>query len=1361
MFSSKRNLARIALLLCLVAVGTMVVGCASAPAILQLLVQLTPNSAQTLDQGKAILISAVVMNSTTQQGVSWTLSGAGTLSAQTPTSVMYQAPPAVGTASSVMVTATSLADSTKTASLTINLMPPPSVTSTSNSFPKGTVGVAFPATLLTVSGGIAPFTWTVTIGSLPAGLNLAGDGTISGNPTTPGTVNFTVQVKDSAGLTGTASLAITVNPAALQTISVTPNPATVAVGSTVPFTATGHYSDNSTQNLTTQATWTSASPLLASIVSTTGVATGVAAGGPFLITAMFNGISGTANLTVTAVAPTLQSISVTPNPATAAVGSTVPFTATGHYSDNSTQNLTTQATWTSASPLLASIVSTTGVATGVAAGGPFLITAMFNGISGTSNLTVTAVAPTLQSISVTPNPATVAVGSTVPFTAIGHYSDNSTQNLKTQATWTSASPLLATIVSTTGVATGVAAGGPFLITAMFNGISGTANLTVTAGGAMVHNTVVDQDNVPLNNVQVVFSTSSGPVSTDPDGNFQIQASPGSNLLTITNVGVTLLSRNVTVNADGTIVEYPNAIQVTVALGGSNESKTPFVDARPPLNLTPTMPFGGQSITVAFSDPNAQSVSVQFTGAGCGNLINGSLAGSSYTQTAQVANAGSCQIAATVQYVGGPQVFQTQFLVRPTHITLPALSIIGGDFIPGDSLPAAVNLTGTLSVTGSTGPGNLINGALERIFVQTTDSAANAGIVSVQVGVHGSPGYFTAPAKLSGGQLYFDIALDLDYFTAPTAGINVSNAASKLTKRGRYGANAAVTPTQLMLDIQMVDSQGNISDPNTSTFPLRQVGNTGGLQISVSWGSPDDLDLHVVEPSGNEIYYGSPISPDGGQLDLDSNPGCTIDNIDNENVTWPNVNKRPPGGQYIVRVDYYESCSGLAPLYQVTVNNCGNVSQFTGGFAPNGDDGGGAGAGVTVSTFQFTPCGNAEVSGVATYEDLAPTPTGLATTPTDMPIRYADVQVRRASDDFILATSTTDGAGNYDVTFLNTGTPGYYVKVIASGSDHVNQDVQDAAGKDWFMKSLTFDETVTPNNTGINIRALTTDVAPAFNVFNIGVDGTAVVKQYFHAAPTHLTWIYFYGQDPPGCPGVSCFSSSNPTDTISVNGGPADPDVYDDLVLLHEFGHFVQKYFSADHSAGGYHQFLGQYSPTLAWSEGSATFFGLFTRQTSEYIDTTSTGIGQRFDATIPISPRVATLGTRGGTQKGFLSEVIPTAAMWAMAVTDGNPIGVFAGMGAVKGVLPTSSSARDFTGADLVDFLDGWFCTGSSLVVKLKVQINQRLLFPYDYAPLNVTNFCVTTFPDAIVGVRPAPDPPIANPGGTGNSAALKKKKKH
>jgi hypothetical protein len=78
------------------------------------------------------------------------------------------------------------------------------LTITSASLPNGIVGTAYSSTL-TASGGTNPYSWTVTSGTLPAGLSLIRGGTISGTPTGAGQSNFTVQVTDSSSPTHEAT----------------------------------------------------------------------------------------------------------------------------------------------------------------------------------------------------------------------------------------------------------------------------------------------------------------------------------------------------------------------------------------------------------------------------------------------------------------------------------------------------------------------------------------------------------------------------------------------------------------------------------------------------------------------------------------------------------------------------------------------------------------------------------------------------------------------------------------------------------------------------------------------------------------------------------------------------------------------------------------------------------------------------------------------------------------------------------------------------------------------------------------------------------------------------------------------------
>jgi len=149
----------------------------------------------------------------------------------------------------------------------------------------------------------------------------------------------------ACGLSSRSISIVGPTPPTLTSISVGPPNITLAVGSSRQFTATGLYSDGSRQDISTSVTWTSATPAVASISNvsgTNGVATAAGAGST-LLTATLGTLSGTTTLKVTSAK--LLSIGVTPPSPTIAQGTTQQFTATGVYSDNTVQNLTSVVTW--------------------------------------------------------------------------------------------------------------------------------------------------------------------------------------------------------------------------------------------------------------------------------------------------------------------------------------------------------------------------------------------------------------------------------------------------------------------------------------------------------------------------------------------------------------------------------------------------------------------------------------------------------------------------------------------------------------------------------------------------------------------------------------------------------------------------------------------------------------------------------------------------------------------------------------------------------------------------------------------------------------------------------------------------------
>ena len=280
----------------------------------------------------------------------------------------------------------------------------------------------------------------------------------------------------------TGTTVVNVTAATLVSINVTPATPSLAKGLTQQFTAVGSYTDASTQDLTTTATWASNDSTKATVsnaLGSQGLAT-AANVGTAAISATFGGISGSSDLTVSAA--TLVSIAVTPAAPSVAKGLTQQFTATGTYTDASTQNLTSAATWASSDPTKATIGNASdsrGLATTKAIGATS-ISATRDGVTGTTVLTVTAA--TLVSISVTPPAPSIAKGLSQQFTAIGSYTDASTQDLTTTATWASDDSTKATIsnaLGSQGRATGTGAG-TASISATFTGVSGSTPLTVSA-----------------------------------------------------------------------------------------------------------------------------------------------------------------------------------------------------------------------------------------------------------------------------------------------------------------------------------------------------------------------------------------------------------------------------------------------------------------------------------------------------------------------------------------------------------------------------------------------------------------------------------------------------------------------------------------------------------------------------------------------------------------------------------------------------------------------------------------------------------------------------------------------------------------
>ncbi|HPI56153.1 MAG TPA: Ig-like domain-containing protein [Syntrophales bacterium] len=280
-----------------------------------------------------------------------------------------------------------------------------------------------------------------------------------------------------------ADMDFTVTAAVLISIEVTPANTSTPKGMTLQFTATGIYSNSSTQDITNQVTWNVSDPALASIsnaAGTIGLATALAVG-PTEISATLDGVTGSVDFTVTEAILVL--IQITPVNPSLAKGTTLQLTATGNYSDSSTQDITNQVTWNvsvsdSALASVSNAAGTNGLATALAVGSA-TISATLGSVDATTTLSVTAAV--LVSIEVDPYDAATVVGVTRQFVASGVYSDSTVQDLTQQVTWSSTTRTVATIsnaANSKGLATPRRVGST-VISATLDSVNGSTTLTVS------------------------------------------------------------------------------------------------------------------------------------------------------------------------------------------------------------------------------------------------------------------------------------------------------------------------------------------------------------------------------------------------------------------------------------------------------------------------------------------------------------------------------------------------------------------------------------------------------------------------------------------------------------------------------------------------------------------------------------------------------------------------------------------------------------------------------------------------------------------------------------------------------------------
>ena len=612
-------------------------------------------------------------------------------------------------------------------------------------------------------------------------------------------------ISASSGAVQSNSKSLTVLPAALQFIAVSPVGSSIAAGLTQQFTATGTYSDGSTQDITATVTWQSDTSTVARI-SASGVATAASVGAAN-ISATSGSISGSTSLTVTPAQ--LVSIAITPAIPSIPLGSTQQFAATGTYTDGSTQDLTATAHWSSSNSAVATVsnsIGTYGVATSGATGNT-TIAASLGSVSGSTILTVTPAQ--LQSISISPANPSIVVGSSQHFSATGTYSDSTTVDLTSTATWSSDTSAVAT-VNSSGLAQGVSTGSAG-ITAAVGSISGTTSLAVSPAPLVSITVSPSTASIPLGTTQAFQAT-----GNYADGSQQVLTSSvhwSTSDLTVATVS----------NAAGTYglasTVAPGSVTVTATSG--------TISGTASLAVTPAALV---SITLAPINPTiALGTAQQFTATGKYSD------GSTKNITTNVSWTSSAAVVAVISNNNGSQGLATSSGVGSTTITAAMSGISASTTL---SVGAAQLTSITVTPLNPSIPrgmsqqfiatGTYTNGSTADVTSSVVWSSSNTSVAAISAGGSATgtnPGTTTITAALGSVAGSTTLIVSAPIIT----GVNISPATPSIA----LGVNQQFTATAVYSDAS-TQNVTSLAAWTSSTSTVATI-NSAGLATSVNYG----------------------------------------------------------------------------------------------------------------------------------------------------------------------------------------------------------------------------------------------------------------------------------------------------------------------------------------------------------------------------------------------------------------------------------------------------------------------------------------------------------------------------------------------
>jgi hypothetical protein len=335
-------------------------------------------------------------------------------------------------------------------------------------------------------------------------------------------------------------------------------------------------------------------------------------------------------------------------------------------------------------------------------------------------------------------------------------------------------------------------------------------------------------------------------------------------------------------------------------------------------------------------------------------------------------------------------------------------------------------------------------------------------------------------------------------------------------------------------------------------------------------------------------------------------------------------------------------------------------------SPNGGDGA---VEISFCSTQIYIEKAVEITGRAVYQRREFTPSGLGGVDSqDYPIRHAEIIVTSNTSGGRVQCGVTNTLGYFSF-FIPKGTTSYELSINSRAlNDSLKVSVLNSPSeKKPYSIKATFDGLANKNFGTLTAPATGSLEGGAFNIYDQILNANNFLRAQtddcqsaftdcapFTVAPK-ATVYWAPGVNPASYFGIGSAISFFEQDSAvlyilgGLNGNVDDEDTdhFDNSVIIHEYGHFLESQFSASDSPGGSHDANSVIDPRLAWSEGWANFFGLAVSGDPTYRDTYGNSDGTSgyyflndLETNSPSQDVPATLG------EGNFREFSITRALW-------------------------------------------------------------------------------------------------------------------